>query len=184
MGVQVFSVPTEVINLYGKLQIRKYRHYGGQAVWTNGVILSNSKRKRLFFVVSWRYGPYNSTVRPLSDEKGKLSRDISKFPPAQNIPIIVNYFLFSLSLLNLEELKAYKNFNQSYNQFESGWVKEVKTKLFLNYLLKMPWLLDESVRNVFPSSFYCLILIRCTVFTASTKIPESGGSISPSSFYW
>ena len=32
MGVQVFSVPTEVINLYGKLQIRKYRHYGGQAV--------------------------------------------------------------------------------------------------------------------------------------------------------
>ena len=51
MGVQVFSVPTEVINLYGKLQIWKYRHYGGQAVWTNGAILSNSKRKRLFFVV-------------------------------------------------------------------------------------------------------------------------------------
>ena len=101
----------------------------------------------------------------------------------QNIPIIVNYFLFSLSLLNFEEFKAYKNL-ESNNQFESGWVKEVKTKLFLNYLFKMPWLLDKSVRNVFPSSFYCLILIRCTVFIAPTKIPESGGSISPSSFYW
>ena len=45
-----------------------------------------------------------------------------------------------------------------------GWVKEVKIKLFLNLLLKLPWLLDGSVLNVFPSSFYCSILIRCIVF--------------------
>ena len=44
-------------------------------------------------------------------------------------PDIVNYFLFSLSPLTKEELKAYKSLD-SYNQFVSGWVKEVKTKLF------------------------------------------------------
>ena len=52
----------------------------------------------------------------------------------------------------MEELKAYEIL-ESYNQFASGWVKEVKTKLFLNYLLKLPWLLDGLVGNVFPSSF-------------------------------
>ena len=36
-----------------------------------------------------------------------------------------------------------------------------KMKLFLNYLLKLSWLLDGSVRNVFPSPFYCSILIWC-----------------------
>ena len=30
---------------------------------------------------------------------------------------------------------------------------EVKIKVFLNYLLELPWLLDGSVRNVFRSSF-------------------------------
>ena len=50
-----------------------------------------------------------------------------------------------------EELKAYENV-ESYNQFTSGWVKEVKKKkVFLNYLLKLPWLLVGSVRNVFLS---------------------------------
>ena len=53
-----------------------------------------------------------------------------------------------------EELKAYHSL-ESYNQFTSGWVKEVKIKLFLNYLLEIPRLFDGSVRNVFPSSFYC-----------------------------
>ena len=87
-----------------------------------------------------------------------------------------------MSPLTKEELKAYENL-ESYNQFTSGWVKEVKIKLFLNYLLKLPWLLDGSVRNVFLSPFYCSILIRCIVFIASGKIPEREGSISPSSFY-
>ena len=63
-------------------------------------------------------------------KKEELSQDISKFPPAQwyNL-IIVNYFLFSLSLLTKEESKAYKSL-ESYNQFVSGWVKEVKIRLF------------------------------------------------------
>ena len=45
--------------------------------------------------------------------------------------------------------------------------------------MKLPWLLDRSVRNVFPSSLYCLILIRCIVFIASAKIREREGN----SFY-
>ena len=66
-------------------------------------------------------------------------------------------------------MKAYESL-ESYNQFVSGWVKEVKTKLFLNYLLKLPWLLERSVCNVFPSWFYCSILIRCIVFITSSTI--------------
>ena len=76
--------------------------------------------------------------------------------------------------MTLEELKTYKSV-ESYNQFVSGWVKEVKIKLFLNYLLKLPWLFDESVRNVFPSSFCCSILIRCIVFIASATISGEQG---------
>ena len=61
-------------------------------------------------------------------KKEELSSDISKFPPV-TYPDIVNYFLFSLSPLTKGELKAYKSL-ESYNQFVSGGVKEVKTKLF------------------------------------------------------
>ena len=49
--------------------------------------------------------------------------------------------------------------------------------------MKLPWLLDGSVRNLFSSSFYCSILIRWIMSIASAKIPERGGSISPSSFW-
>ena len=65
---------------------------------------------------------------PYQIKKEELSSDISKFSPV-TYPDIVNYFLFSLSPLTKEELKAYKSLD-SYNQFVSGWVKEVKTKLF------------------------------------------------------
>ena len=48
-----------------------------------------------------------------------------------------------MSALTKEELNVCKSL-ESNNQFTSGWVKEVKIKLFLNYLLKLPWLLDWS----------------------------------------
>ena len=38
------------------------------------------------------------------------------------------------------------------------------------------------LRNVFPSSFYCSILIRRIAFIASAEIPECNGNISPSNF--
>ena len=121
---------------------------------------------------------------PYQIKKEELSGNISKFPPVQwrSQPIIVNYFLFSLSPLSKEGLKAYKSLD-SYNQFASGWVKELKMKLFFNHLLKLPWLLDRSARNVFPSSLYCSIQIRCIVFIGSAKIPKREGRISSSRFY-
>ena len=99
---------------------------------------------------------------------------VSKFSPVQWQPIIVDYFLFSLSPLTKEELKVYKRL-ESCNQLAWRWVKEVKIKLSLNYPLRLPWLLDRSACNVFPSSFYCLILIRYVEFIASAKIQEHEG---------
>ena len=97
---------------------------------------------------------------------------------------LTTYFLFSLSPLTKQELKRYKSL-ECYNHLASGLVKEVKIKIILKkYVLKLPWLLDGSVRNIFPSLFYCSILNRCTVFVTSAKIREGKGSISPSSFYW
>ena len=69
-------------------------------------------------------------------------------------PIIVTYFLFSLSLLNKGELKAHESL-KSYNQFVSRWVKEVKTKLFLNWLLKLPWSGQCVMYLLFHSTIRC-----------------------------
>ena len=76
-------------------------------------------------------------------KKRELSDDISKFAPKVAQPIMVNYFLFSLSVLNKKELKAYECL-KSYNQFASGWVNELIAKLFLNYLLY--FILHSTVR--------------------------------------
>ena len=51
------------------------------------------------------------------------------FHQHSDIAYIVNYFVFWLSKLTNEELKAYESF-ESYNQFGSGWVKETKIKIF------------------------------------------------------
>ena len=65
---------------------------------------------------------------PYQIKKEELSGNISKFPPVTN-PDIANYFLFSLSPLTEEELRVYKSLDFC-NQSVSGWIKEVKTKLF------------------------------------------------------
>ena len=41
-----------------------------------------------------------------------------------------------------EVLKLYESL-ESYNLLASGWVKEVKITLLLNYVLELPWLLDR-----------------------------------------
>ena len=51
--------------------------------------------------------------------------------PSISYPDIVNYFLFTLSPLTKEELKAYEGL-ESYNQFVSGWFEEVLIKEFSN----------------------------------------------------
>ena len=68
---------------------------------------------------------------PYQIKKEELSSDISTFPPMTLL------FIFIESTAK-GELKAYKIL-ASYNQFTSGWVKEVKIKLFLNYLLTLSW---------------------------------------------
>ena len=73
-----------------------------------------------------------------------------------------------MSQLNNEELKVYQSL-EPYNQFTSGWVKEVGIKLLLNCHLKLPWLLNGSVGIVY---FLCAVRYRCIVHCALGKIPE------------
>ena len=61
-------------------------------------------------------------------------------------------------------------------------VTEVKIKLF-KLAVEITLVIGRISTQCIPSSFYCLILIRCIVFIASAKISEREGSISPSSFY-
>ena len=55
-------------------------------------------------------------------KKDEMMTRIENFPSISYLDI-VNYFLFALSPLTKEELKAYKGLD-SCNQFVSGWVKE------------------------------------------------------------
>ena len=54
--------------------------------------------------------------------------------PKVTLPDIVNYFLFAPSPLTKEQLKAYKSL-ESFNQFVSGWMKDVRIKLIKNNML-------------------------------------------------
>ena len=69
-----------------------------------------------------------SNCDPYTIKKDEMMTEIENFPSI-SYPDIVNYFLFALSPLTKEELKAYKGL-ESYNQFVSGWVKEVLMKEF------------------------------------------------------
>ena len=71
-----------------------------------------------------------SSCDPYTIKKDEMMTGIEKFPSI-SYPDIVNYFLFAVSPLTKEELKAYKGL-ESYNQFVSGWVKEVLMKEFSN----------------------------------------------------
>ena len=69
---------------------------------------------------------------PYTIKKDEMMTEIENFPSITiSYPHIVNYFLFALSPLTKEELKAYKGL-ESYNQFVCGWVKEVLVKEFSN----------------------------------------------------
>ena len=72
-------------------------------------------------------------VDPYLVKKEDFSNDVESFPSV-TYPHIVNYFLFAPSPLTKDQLKAYKAL-ESYNQFVSGWVKDVGVKEFGNYVL-------------------------------------------------
>ena len=62
---------------------------------------------------------------PYQIKKEELSGDISKFHQCSGITYYsLLHFLFSLSPLTKEELKACESL-ESYNQFTTSWVKEV-----------------------------------------------------------
>ena len=88
--------------------------------WSDYFLSLDDKPKQRYKVkinkIQW-YDPYQI-------KKEELPGDISKFLPVQ-WHSQVNYFLFSLSPLTKEELKAYESL-ESYNLFASEWVKEVK----------------------------------------------------------
>ena len=65
---------------------------------------------------------------PYSIKKSEMSSDKSLFPSI-TYPDIVNYLLFAPSPVTQEELKAYKSL-ESYNQFVSGWIKEMYVKSY------------------------------------------------------
>ena len=69
-------------------------------------------------------------VDPYVLQKEAFTENIDCFPKV-TYPHIVNYFLFAPSPLTKEQLKAYKSL-ESYNQFASGWMKDVWVKLFKN----------------------------------------------------
>ena len=53
---------------------------------------------------------------------------------------LFNYIFIESTDRRIEKVPTYKSF-ECYNHFESRWLKEVKMKLLLYYLLKLPWLL-------------------------------------------
>ena len=67
---------------------------------------------------------------PYTINKDEMITEIENFPSI-SYPDIFNYFLFAVSPLTKEELKAYKGL-ESYNQFVCGWVKEALMKEFSN----------------------------------------------------
>ena len=71
-----------------------------------------------------------SICDPFTIKEDEIITGIENFPNI-SYPDIVNYFMFALSPLTKEELKAYKEL-ESYNQFVSWWVKELLIKEFSN----------------------------------------------------
>ena len=108
----------------GDKQCKQIKQFSTITIGNNYFFVLDDKSKQRYKVkiniIEW-YDPYQI-------KKEELSGNISKFPPVAN-PDIVNYFLFSLSLLTEEELKSNKSL-EFCNQVMSGWVKETKTKLF------------------------------------------------------
>ena len=84
-------------------------------------------------------------------KKDEMMTGIENFPSI-SYPDIVNYFLFALCTLTKEELKAYKGL-ESYNQFVSGWVKEVLIKEFSNGRVLVTWRLSMYVLSYYQSQF-------------------------------
>ena len=133
----IFSVPIDVTNLCGKYLYKQIRHFGEQCAvrhWNNKTMKTKEESHYytgLELKTKLRYKEkidLISNCDPYTIKKDEMMTEIENFPSI-SYPDIVNYFLFALSPLTKEELKAYKGL-ESYNQFVSGWVKEVLMKEF------------------------------------------------------
>ena len=83
--------------------------------------------------------------------KDEMMTGIEKFRGI-SYPDLFNYFLFALSSLTKEELKVYKAL-ESYNQFVSGWVKEVLIKEFSNGRVLVTGRVSMYVLTYYQSQF-------------------------------
>jgi len=108
-------------------------------------------------------------VDPYCIEMDNFVADKDKYPDV-TYPDIVNYMLFARSSVTSEELKCYKGL-ESYNQFLSGWVKDVKLQNFGNKVLFIgrvahsqklseaplqPWLIIEQCGKILFAHCNCM----------------------------
>ena len=108
---------------------------------------------------------YKLKINTLTRSKRrKFQTVLVDFDQCSHIAIIVDYFLFLLSPLTKKEQKACQVGVLQSVHIRIGQASKNKTVLFktvLNYLLKLPWLLDGSAWNAFPSPFYCSMWVHC-----------------------
>ena len=82
-------------------QCKQFKRFSAIAIGNNRFFVLNDKSKQRYKVKINNIEGYD----PYQIKKEELSGNISRFPPVTN-PDIVNYFLFPLSPLTEEELKA------------------------------------------------------------------------------
>ena len=70
-------------------------------------------------------------VDPYSLQKREHDGDVEMHPKI-TYPDIVNYLILTISAYTMDDLKNYKSLN-AYNQFVSGWIKEICIKSYENF---------------------------------------------------
>ena len=104
---------------------------------------------------------------PYQIKKEELSGNISKFPPVAN-PDKVTYFLFSLSLLTEEKLKAYKSIRMG-----QGIKNKIVWRSYLGY-----WMNQYLMYFLLHATFLYLLVALCLLLLLKSRSAK-GASCHP-----